>query len=382
MLDLDGYLLLPAPAEPHAHLDKAFMADRVPNPHGRPARRHRGVDANRATPDRRRHRRPGRAGGPAAGGQRHDRHPVARRRRHRPRPAVGRGAGRGPAAPRRPGRPADRGPDRLARHRAGGRRPPGPRPRRPGRRSRRRRRLPAPRRRSRRGPRGAPRAGRRAAAAWSTSTPTRPSIPRCSGSGDLAAPRDDQRVPARRHGQPLRQPRHAAERASSRRSPTKSPPRAIAVVTLPQTNLFLQGRERRVGDAPGAHRAPAAPRRRRHGRRRRRQPAGPVQPRRPGRPARDGRAPGDGRPPPARRGLRRGEHDGPRRAWACPRSVSRPARPPSSSPSRPAGSGRPSRWPRRPRGLPPGPGRDARESCQTRETQRSHWRHDRREPVA
>jgi cytosine deaminase len=32
--DLDGYLLLPAPAEPHAHLDKAFTADRVPNPAG------------------------------------------------------------------------------------------------------------------------------------------------------------------------------------------------------------------------------------------------------------------------------------------------------------------------------------------------------------
>jgi cytosine/creatinine deaminase len=30
-LDLNGYLLLPAPAEPHAHLDKALTADRVPN---------------------------------------------------------------------------------------------------------------------------------------------------------------------------------------------------------------------------------------------------------------------------------------------------------------------------------------------------------------
>jgi cytosine/creatinine deaminase len=33
-IDLDGYLLLPAPAEPHAHLDKALTADRVPNPSG------------------------------------------------------------------------------------------------------------------------------------------------------------------------------------------------------------------------------------------------------------------------------------------------------------------------------------------------------------
>jgi cytosine deaminase len=31
-LDLDGYLLLPAPAEAHAHLDKAMTAGRVPNP--------------------------------------------------------------------------------------------------------------------------------------------------------------------------------------------------------------------------------------------------------------------------------------------------------------------------------------------------------------
>ena len=29
-----GYLLLPAPVEPHAHLDKAYTADRVPNPAG------------------------------------------------------------------------------------------------------------------------------------------------------------------------------------------------------------------------------------------------------------------------------------------------------------------------------------------------------------
>jgi len=32
--DLTGYLLLAAPAEPHAHLDKAFTADRVANPTG------------------------------------------------------------------------------------------------------------------------------------------------------------------------------------------------------------------------------------------------------------------------------------------------------------------------------------------------------------
>jgi cytosine/creatinine deaminase len=33
-LDLDGYLLLPAPAEPQAHLDTALTAERVPNPTG------------------------------------------------------------------------------------------------------------------------------------------------------------------------------------------------------------------------------------------------------------------------------------------------------------------------------------------------------------
>jgi cytosine deaminase len=34
VLDLQGYLLLPAPVEPHAHLDKAFLAERIPNPKG------------------------------------------------------------------------------------------------------------------------------------------------------------------------------------------------------------------------------------------------------------------------------------------------------------------------------------------------------------
>jgi len=34
VVDLDGHVLLPAPAEPHAHLDKALTADRVPNPAG------------------------------------------------------------------------------------------------------------------------------------------------------------------------------------------------------------------------------------------------------------------------------------------------------------------------------------------------------------
>jgi cytosine/creatinine deaminase len=33
-LDLSGYMLLPAPAEPHAHFDTALTADRIPNPTG------------------------------------------------------------------------------------------------------------------------------------------------------------------------------------------------------------------------------------------------------------------------------------------------------------------------------------------------------------
>lgn len=33
-VDLAGYLILPAPVEPHAHLDKAYTADLVPNPNG------------------------------------------------------------------------------------------------------------------------------------------------------------------------------------------------------------------------------------------------------------------------------------------------------------------------------------------------------------
>jgi cytosine deaminase len=34
VIDLDDYLVLPAPVEPHAHLDKAFTADLIPNPAG------------------------------------------------------------------------------------------------------------------------------------------------------------------------------------------------------------------------------------------------------------------------------------------------------------------------------------------------------------
>ncbi len=32
--ELEGYVLLPSPVDPHAHLDKALLGDRAPNPHG------------------------------------------------------------------------------------------------------------------------------------------------------------------------------------------------------------------------------------------------------------------------------------------------------------------------------------------------------------
>jgi cytosine deaminase len=34
VVELDGYLLLPSLVEPHAHLDKAFTAEAVPNADG------------------------------------------------------------------------------------------------------------------------------------------------------------------------------------------------------------------------------------------------------------------------------------------------------------------------------------------------------------
>jgi cytosine/creatinine deaminase len=48
-IDLHGYLLLPAPAEPHAHLDKAFLAERIPNPSGDLPGAIVAMDANRAS---------------------------------------------------------------------------------------------------------------------------------------------------------------------------------------------------------------------------------------------------------------------------------------------------------------------------------------------
>jgi cytosine deaminase len=47
VLDLDGYVLLPAPVEPHAHLDKAFLAERILNPQGHLLGAIEAMDANR-----------------------------------------------------------------------------------------------------------------------------------------------------------------------------------------------------------------------------------------------------------------------------------------------------------------------------------------------
>jgi cytosine deaminase len=47
VVDVDDHLLLPAPAEPHAHLDKAFLAELIPNPRGDLAGAIEGVHTNR-----------------------------------------------------------------------------------------------------------------------------------------------------------------------------------------------------------------------------------------------------------------------------------------------------------------------------------------------
>jgi cytosine/creatinine deaminase len=49
VLDLNGYLLLPAPVEPHAHLDKAFLAERISNPRGDLVGAIEAMEANRET---------------------------------------------------------------------------------------------------------------------------------------------------------------------------------------------------------------------------------------------------------------------------------------------------------------------------------------------
>lgn len=47
VVELDGYVLLPSLVEPHAHLDKAFLAERIPNPVGDLIGAINAMDANR-----------------------------------------------------------------------------------------------------------------------------------------------------------------------------------------------------------------------------------------------------------------------------------------------------------------------------------------------
>ena len=133
-------------------------------------------------------------------------------------------------------------------------------------------------------------------------------------------------VRARRHRQPLRQPRHAGASTPSAHRRGDRRRRRRVVITLPQTNLFLQGRDP-GGTAPGPHGAASAARRRCHGRGRRRQPAGSVQPRGAGRPAGGGLAAGGGRSPARPRRRWRRSRAAPARRWACRPSRSRPAAP-------------------------------------------------------
>ena len=297
------------------------------------------MEAGRAHAHGRRHRRPGRAGGPAAGGQRRHRHPVPRRHHVRSRAAL---------ASRAWSRPGDALADlvdlqivalgELARHRDGGRRAPGPAAGRAGRRRRRRRRLPAPRR----GPRGAPtrccwRSPRRPAAA-STSTPTRRSTPRCSACGTWPPGVTKSGFPhgvTASHCVSLGMQPVDVQRDSGRR---RSRPPASASSRSPRPTCSCRAATPASATPRGLTAIRAAARRRRDRGRRGRQPPGPVQPGRPGRPAGDRRAPGDGRPPPARRGLRGGE-----RAPAGPRSVCPTVARGAREPGRAAGRAGPDR---------------------------------------
>ena len=229
----------PAAVEPHAHLDKAFLAERDRQPDRRPDWGDPCDEADRRLDRRPRHRRTRRAGGSADGGERiravrthadtiveHGLRSVERPRRGRARVA-------------RRDRRRDRGAGRLARHRAAGGR--APRPARRGTRRRRRpgRRLPAPRGRRSRGATefllqiATDHRRRRRPAhrrdARSASHGLEILADRVLGGFDLGATAS--------HCVSLgQQPEPTARRRGQGRGG------GIGVVALPHTNLFLQGR--------------------------------------------------------------------------------------------------------------------------------------------
>ena len=153
----------------------------------------------------------------------------------------------------------------------------------------------------------------------------------------------------------------------------------MAVVTLPQTNLFLQGHGHVTGMPRGLTALAAPARRRCDPRGRRRQRAGPFQHDGPRRPARDCRAAGDGWPPAPRRGLRRGQRwrtrrDGSRTGVDRGRLAGRAARgagdhPPRGDRHRPPRPARLPPWP--PRGPDSVDHRLRRAPCYA-DTERSH----------
>ncbi len=104
----------PAAVEPHAHLDKAFLAERIVNPTGDLMGAIEAMEANRHLLDVRRHHRAGRTGGAADGHQRVQRRPHPRRRHAGERAAQHRGACSRSRARRRRDRRRDRRAVRLA----------------------------------------------------------------------------------------------------------------------------------------------------------------------------------------------------------------------------------------------------------------------------
>ena len=256
VVDLDGHSCsLPAAVEPHAHLDKAFLAERIVNPTGDLMGAIVAMEASRHLIDVRRHRRTGRAGGPVDGAQRLRRRPHPRRRHAGERAAQRRGARRGARSRSR---------DvidiqivalsRLADHRRRRRRPAGAAARGDRRRCRPRRRLPAPRGRGARPtrPTSCSRSPPSSASA-STCTPTRRSIRTRRRARANSPSAVLGRLPPPGHGQPLREPRPATARSSSGAIAELVAEAGINVDRTPPHEPVPPGSRHRA-DAPRAHR--------------------------------------------------------------------------------------------------------------------------------